>query len=151
METDADNGVLQQSGDHDYPLNEKGRQMAKQLRQILEVDHSIDVANTPVAVSERRRTQETARLAGFTTLNAYSVLNPIHDLTEQEKNTFRETGMLPPRVIEESQKTLDNFPFEKVVIIHGLRDTGIFKLLNLYQESVRQPYPHPGEIREADI
>jgi len=147
-ETDAD--TRDRSGPHDQPLNERGRIQAVHIRPKLSLEDNIDITTTPVAVSELQRTRQTAQAAGAQIIRSYTILNPLIDLTLEQRDEFRETGILPQHVLDASQNILDNFPEERILVMHGLPITGICKILGIYQE-LRHPYPDFCEIRVADI
>jgi hypothetical protein len=139
-------------GHPDAGLMEQGVIDSVHLQQILAVDYSIDPSSTIAAVSELRRTWETANLAGFHSLRPYQSLNEVSGgLTYDEIAQIRETKKLPAFVLQAAEVTLNNPPEEEVWFTHGLLIAGMCKVLGVYQEPVRRAWPRFCEIRELPL
>ncbi|MCL2173717.1 histidine phosphatase family protein [Candidatus Saccharibacteria bacterium] len=131
------------------PLMDEGREQAKELGKTLETIYGIDVANTPVAVSEIRRAQETAEYAGFTELQAYSSLNEfdaddwpglLQDLAD---------GHPPRQLLDCARELLANPPEENIWITHGVLIAAIGYVLRV--ERYGRQYPYFCEITPITI
>ena len=140
-------------GHRDARLMKQGILDAVHLNQILSVDYTIEPSTTTAAVSELRRTWETANFAGFHSLRPYESLNEVSGgLTYDEIKNIRATKKLPAFVLRTAEETLNNPPEEEVWFTHGLLIAGMCKVLGVYQEPVIQrPWPRFCEIRELPL
>jgi broad specificity phosphatase PhoE len=81
----------------------------------------IDVTKEPVAISDLKRTYETAFYAGLTGFTKYSLLNEIDSgLAPNVLDDMLKQKKLPKAALEAARAILENPPVEKVWITHGL-------------------------------
>jgi hypothetical protein len=114
------------------PLMEEGKQQARHLGSVLGEVHGIKVAEAPVAVSELRRSQETAHEAGFKTLVVKSSLNELmHDMDRTGFRNMIAAGRLPSIATEGAQALLEDPPDEQIWITHGLVIAGLCQILGV--------------------
>lgn len=124
-----------------------GREQAQTMGGLLVVQFNIDPASDSVAVSEMRRTEETAEEAGFKSITRYSSLDEIrHGMDLLELRAMLDEGKLPPVAIRMAEETLSSPPKERVWISHGLRIAGICAVLGIHQE--KRLIPRFCETRE---
>ena len=132
------------------PLMKLGRDQAALARAVLEDQYGIELENTAVATSDLLRTQQTARLAGFTTLRSYAQLDEVkHGLDPLRLRAILDSGQLPKIAIEAAEVTLANPPAEKVWFSHGLRIAGVCAVLGIHQEL--RLIPRFCEIRQIEL
>lgn len=123
---------------------------ARQMGTVLERDYGIDVSETPVAVSELRRSQETAFFAGFKRLVVYTSLNEIdHGLNLPDLRAMLDAGQLPAMANEGAAAILEDPPVEPVWITHGLVIAGLCAVTGIDQGS--RLIPRFCEIRELPL
>ena len=114
--------------------------------------YSIDPSNTIVAVSQLRRTWETANFAGFHTLRPYESLNEVsRGLTVDDKARIKATRILPVVAIRAAEEVLNNPPEEDIWFTHGLLIASMCKVLDIYQNPDDNFIPAFCEIRELPI
>lgn len=145
--TDANRLTRALEGKHGAPLNEAGRNQAAKLQQVL-VKQGVDLSQ-PVAVSDFIRTQETARLAGFTNLNVNKLIDEINTSDPKRTQEGVEQGKLPKEAIEAAQSILQNLPAERVWVTHGLVITAL--LMALDQSDHEHFIPAQASITEIEI
>ena len=132
------------------PLIDLGREQAKRLGSLLSGVHNVDLAETPVAVSELRRSQETAYEAGFETLIVHSSLNEvIHEMGRADFRKMIAAGRLPQIAIEGAQAILEDPPGEAIWITHGLVIAGLCQVLDVTHH--RKLIPAFCEMRTLPI
>lgn len=116
-------------------LLDLGIKQAEELGCKLISEYSIDPAIETVAVSTLIRTAETAKYAGFVTINSYAQLDEVnHGLDLEGFERMKETRVLPLHAMREAEKTLDNPPEEKIWITHELKIAAMCQILAIYQE-----------------
>jgi broad specificity phosphatase PhoE len=128
---------------------ELGKEQARDLGIDLALSRGIHRGEA-VAVSELLRAKETARLAGFYTLQIYSVLNEVsHGLPPLDLRQLLDNDELPQDAIVQAENILNNPPKERLWISHGLVIAGLCKVLGIHSE--KRLIPRFCEIRELDI
>ncbi len=145
--TDANRLTRALQGKHGAPLNEAGRKQAAKLKQEL-VKRGIDFSQ-PVAVSDFIRTQETARLAGFTDLNVNKIIDEINTGDPKRTQEGVEQGKLPKEAIEAAQAILRNLPEERIWVTHGLVIAALLTALG--QSDPEHFIPSQASITEIEI
>lgn len=134
------------------PLMPEGQEMARKLGDELRTGYGIDPACTIVAVSQLRRTRETAAYAGFGEIATYPVLNEV-DKDDIDYPTMKEgllRGEVPQVVLDQAQQVLDRPPAERVWVTHGLVIVGLTRLLGV-QDRYARLLPRFCEIRLLEI
>ncbi len=139
-------------GNPNAGLMDEGILQAKNLSPILIQDYTIDINNTTVAVSEMRRTWETANFVGFHMLRPYESLNEItSNLTFKEINQIKASRQLPRIALRAAEDVLNNPPEEKIWFTHGLLIASMCKVLDIYQDPDDRLIPRFCEIRELPL
>ena len=131
-------------------LKRDGRDQARVLGLVLRTNHHIDTSSTEVAVSEYKRTFETAKGAGFLKLAKYSILNEIdHGMTFKDLRALLDEGILPDAAILGAEAILQDPPDESIWVTHGLVIAGLCRVLGVNQED--RLIPRFCEIRELPL
>lgn len=92
------------------------------------------------AVSELKRTFQTASYAGFQQITAYNVLNEIDlDLSPADVERIKTTKQVPDGAVKIAQTILSNPPKEKVWVTHGLVIAALAHELGIPPEEVFIP------------
>ncbi|MDL2341963.1 MAG: histidine phosphatase family protein [Patescibacteria group bacterium] len=131
-------------------LMELGVRQAEALGAKLTAEYSVDPATTTIAVSNLRRTQETAQKAGFKIVNRYAVLNEVsHGITLPHLRGLLDQNFLPVEALTAAEDILAAPPTEPIWITHGLVIAGLCNVLNIHQE--KKLIPKFCEIRELDL
>lgn len=139
-------------GNFDAPLMEQGRASARRLRRVLPLNYGINLSSTPAATSELLRTQQTAKLAGFKTLQSYTLLNEVdRGLSLEDKRAVKATGVIPKEAIDAANDLLNDPPEEQIWFTHGLLIAGLCKVLNIYQDTGHRTIPSFCEIRRLPL
>jgi hypothetical protein len=127
------------------PLMDTGKQQAIQLGSELMDRYGIDFSE-PIAVSEFRRTSETATLAGFYALNSYALLNEVaHGLDLAELRQSLDDGQLPPAALSQAETILAHPPEERIWVTHALVIAGLCAVMGLHQD--KRLIPRFCEVR----
>lgn len=138
-------------GHPDAPLMELGRGQSQDMGRAFLEKYGIMPANTPVAVSNMLRSQETAQYAGFAQLVQYVQLNEVD--TELD-NTILHQWISEKRHTEIALKAarliLENPPKESVWITHGLVIASLCEILKV-SDQFENFLPTFCEIRELQI
>lgn len=129
-------------------LNDLGEQQAAKLGAEL-VAAGVDVANTPVAVSELQRTEQTARLAGFKDIVVDPRLNEVNTADPQQTLDLVARGKLPPEAITAAKAIIAHPPKERVWVTHGLVIAALQCVLD--QSDIENLVPKNCEIREIEL
>lgn len=138
-------------GSPNASLMDEGILQAKSLNPILTQDYMVDPTDTIVAVSNMRRTWETANFAGFHTLRPYDSLNEAsNNLSLEDIAHIRATKELPRIALQAAENLLNNPPEEKIWFTHGLLIASMCKVLDIHQD--REHFiPRFCEIRELTV
>lgn len=137
-------------GSANASLMDEGTVQATQAGEILKNEYHVSPDTTPVAVSNMRRTWETANFAGFHILRPYESLNEaMRGLTLEQIQHIRRTRELPLPALRVAEKILDNPPEEDIWFTHGLVIASMCKILNVHQN--RPAIPTFCEIRELPL
>lgn len=132
------------------PLIPLGIEQARTMGGVIVAKYGIDIATELVAVSEMKRTQQTASEAGFKKITPYAVLDEIrHGMDLQDLRDMLDEGELPPIAIRMAEETLANPPKERFWIAHGLRIAGICAVLGVHKE--KRLIPRFCDLREISI
>ena len=139
-------------GNPNAGLMKQGVYQAIELGNTLRKNYFIDADQPIVAVSQMRRTWETANLAGFHSLRPYATLNEVnHGLSLEDKARIKATLILPVVALRAAEEVLNNPPEEDMWFSHGLLIASMCKVLNIYQNPNNTFYPDFCEIRELPI
>lgn len=139
-------------GNPNAGLMKQGVRQAIELGDALRRNDFIDADQPIVAVSQMRRTWETANLAGFHSLRPYALLNEVsHGLSLEDKARIKATRILPLVALRAAEEVLSNPPEEYIWFSHGLLIASMCKVLNIYQNPNDTFYPDFCEIRELPI
>ncbi len=141
-------------GKRNARLTGEGRKKARQTSRLFPTKYGITPHNTPVAVSQLRRTQQTAEVLGFKKMKSYPQLNEVElGLRPGETHRLLANHDLPDIVIEAAEKLLRKPPPEQVWVTHGLLVAGLCAirrtLIQLPREEV--PVPFTCEVRLVEI
>lgn len=131
------------------PLMKLGRQQAVHLGIDLVQMYGVSQED-PVAVSELRRSQETATKAGFKRQRIYPILNEVNlraVLQNPQNHLVNDT--LPDAAIAQAQLILENPPAERVWVTHGLVIAGLCVALGAHRD--KRLIPRFCEVRELPI
>jgi phosphohistidine phosphatase SixA len=137
-------------GNPESPLMQIGKDQAIKLGKKLVDTYGLEIMSEPVAVSTMRRAQETAIVAGFSTLTVYPELN-------EEKGGLSDTAIaetlrlrIPPEATRKAARfLLEHPPEEKVWITHALLIATLCQELGIYTDE--RFTPKFCEIRELPI
>jgi broad specificity phosphatase PhoE len=132
------------------PLMPIGKDQAIKLGQELITIYGREIMSEPVAVSEMRRAEETALVAGFSNLTYYPELN-------EEKGGLSDSDVAdairlrrPPEVTKEAARyLLEHPPKERVWITHGLLIATLCQELGEYTD--QRFIPRFCEVRELQM
>jgi broad specificity phosphatase PhoE len=139
-------------GHPDARLTTLGREQAAELGVLLIVRHKIDIERTPVAVSELRRSQETAIGAGFRNLHIRPELNEVKGgLTDIEVREALDTRQPPEACIEAARRLISNPPPERVWVTHAFLIATLCQELGTYTEPSIKFTPRFCELRELPL
>lgn len=131
------------------PLMDLGKKQAKELGIKLVKSNNFDL-NCAVAVSELKRTQQTAYYAGFKYLHKYTLLNEVlHGLPLLELRKLIDGKELPQESLDQANSLLEDPPQEQIWISHGLVIAGLCKVLGIHQD--KRLIPKFCETRELEF
>jgi phosphohistidine phosphatase SixA len=148
--SDANNRESLAFGQAEAGLMLRGRDQAAALGSRLHREYNIDPKETNVAVSEFRRTYETATRAGFNRLIVYPTLNEVsHGMELVDLRMSLDEGRLPSVAIENAVSILENPPDETVWVTHGLVIAGLCAALGIYQSE--RLIPQFCEVRKLSF
>jgi hypothetical protein len=137
-------------GDPEARLVSKGIEQGETIGTTLVDSYGIDPSLTPVAVSNSKRTDETAETAGFVDRIPYEVLGEVENWKDiPDLMDLIRAGQLPPQAIEKAKLVLSQPPKEPIWITHSLVIAGLCTLLEVHQD--KHIFPNFGEIRELPI
>lgn len=136
-------------GSPDAELLPKGLAQAAGLGALM-VANGVDACEA-VAVSELRRTQQTAHIAGFTNQTVYEQLNEAdHKVGEMsDLRRMLDNGQLPRAALFHARSLLENPPPEDIWFTHGLVIAGLCHVLDVYQD--RRLIPKFCEVRNINV
>lgn len=138
----------------DAPLMPEGRPMAQEMGRKFQELYGIIPATTPVAVSELRRTRETATEAGFVIVTPYAILNEVREAKVQLTHAELRASILrrenTPAALRVARLILEDPPEEDVMITHGLVIPALCEVLGVLHKFERF-VPAFCEIRELPI
>ena len=113
-----------------------GRLQAVKLGETFVYKYGIDVSNESVAVSEARRTQETATVASFRKLHVYSALNEEKGgLSDHEIRTAINERRPPDAARRAARLLIENPPQERMWVFHALLSAAVCQELGVYQDA----------------
>ncbi len=139
-------------GSADAGLMDEGVVQSRNLGHILAQNHKIDASSTIVAVSQMRRTWETANFAGFHTLRPYESLDEITtNLSYEDIRHIKVARQLPRIALQAAETVLSNPPQENIWFTHGLLIASMCKVLDIHQDSDARLIPRFCEIRELPV
>ena len=96
------------------------------------LEMGIDTKTEPAAISELKRTYETAIYAGFTKLHKYGSLNEVDSaLKPKELDGMIKQKKTPDDAIIRAQSLLANPPTENIWVTHGVMIAGIASELGI--------------------
>ena len=124
--SEANNAESLAFGKPEASLMETGIEQGRALGDTLRGSFSIDTNTAPVAVSELRRSQETAEAARFRNVTIDPLLNEV--ITSLPKPTLKEmiaNKALPAEAIDVAEAILEDPPSEQIWITHGLVIAGL--------------------------
>lgn len=128
---------------------EQGWEMARELGTTLRLGYGV-APDTPVAVSELKRTQQTARGAGFDKLSVYPALNEVaHGVPLPGLREMLDRQQLPEVALETAEAILADPPAETIWITHGLVIAGLCRVLG--DERYERFIPRFCEIRQLSL
>lgn len=140
-------------GDPNAALMEEGKEQARKRGKVLRERYGLNLKLTSVAVSNLRRTRETAELMGFDSDN----IHPYDELNEVGQGTKKESleamiegvrrGELPEMVLAAARAIRDARLEEKVWVTHGLVIAGLCRIANIHHRFDRV-IPRFCEVRE---
>jgi phosphohistidine phosphatase SixA len=137
-------------GNPDAGLMPKGEDQARNLGDLLVRDFGVDLTTEPVAVSELRRTQETAQYAGFQNLVIYKALNEEKGgLTDKEVLDYLVNRRSPDATIRAVRALIDNPPVERIWFTHAFVIATLCNELGVYGNA--RFTPRFCEVRELPI
>jgi bisphosphoglycerate-dependent phosphoglycerate mutase len=126
--TDANRGNRTAFGVAGAPISAEGQEQARKLHDVL-VARGIDLANTPVAVSELQRTRQTAEVAGLRNLTVNPILNEVNTADPTHTSALLESKRLPDEALMSAEAILANPPEQVIWVTHGLNIMGILEKL----------------------
>ena len=115
-------------GQQDFGLTPKGREQAERLGNDLRERLGCDMGKIAVAASEFWRTQETAQLAGFKTINVYPQLNEIMNSSPWKAGTQLVRGNFQRARDLAVHNLLTNQPEEDIWFSHGFLMADLIKM-----------------------
>lgn len=134
-------------GAKDAPLEDEGKDQARQGAEKLHIEYAMKPKVTPVAVSQLLRTRETAQVMGFRQIKPCALLNEVeHGMDGAILRTLLDEGGLPSAAIHAARILIDNPPSERVWVTHGLVIAGLSCILGADQ-SFERLIPRFCEIR----
>jgi phosphohistidine phosphatase SixA len=137
-------------GNQKASLHEKGEEQAFMLGRLLVVDFGIKLEDDVVAVSEMRRSQETAIVAGFRRIHIYPELNEEKGgLSDADIRIALESRRPPEAAIKAAQSVIEHPPEEQVWVTHALLIATICQQLGIYTNE--RFTPKFCEIRELPL
>jgi hypothetical protein len=137
-------------GSGEAPLMARGQLQARTLGATLQDVYGINVAETAVAVSELRRSQETAHEAGFKKIIVHAVLNEVmHNMNEPEWRAMIAEDRLPQAATDRAELILEDPPLEPIWITHGAIIAGLCVVQGIAQKGML--IPKFCEIRELPL
>ena len=114
-------------GQKDFHLTPKGREQAEQLGDDLRIRFGENMGKMAVAASTFARTQETAALAGFQTINTYPQLDEIMDSSPWKASIqFAKRNFQQARDLA-VHNLLTNMPEENIWFSHGFLMSDLMK------------------------
>lgn len=109
----------------------------------------VDRKDEAVAVSEKIRTQQTARHVGFIWTEIYPILNEVStNIPPLDLLVQLHKGQLPFEAIARAESILDDPPEERIWITHGLVIAGLREVLGMRSEPL---VPGFCEVEEMTI
>lgn len=134
----------------DAHLMPEGQKQARHLGDELLMHHGINPPTTRIAISELRRTAETAERAGFRDLQQYSELNEVvHGLEPTVLRKILDDGELPSIALERARVILENRPKESIWLTHGMVIAALCRLMGVYKDA--RLIPRFCEIRTLPL
>ena len=138
-------------GHPDAPLIELGCEQSYEMGNVFRTKYGIDLENTEVAVSAMRRSQDTARAAGFIGLKPYDILNEVDTLLDYPiLREWIDQKRHSDVAIKAAELILKNPPKESVWITHGLVIASLCEILGIVNQ-FDDFVPKFCEIRELPI
>lgn len=134
-------------------LDREGIREARALAHILPSKYGITPSETEIAVSQFRRTKQTAQVMHFKRMTPYPQLNEVDPGGESEANrALLARRILPDGIIEAAEKLLRKPPPEPVWLTHGLLIAGLCTLGRTLIKLPRDiPVPFTCEVRLVEI
>jgi phosphohistidine phosphatase SixA len=118
-QTDANRITRVLYGKEGASINELGVSQAKKLASELS-SYGIDPNTEPVAVSELKRTYQTATEAGFKNIVINPLLNEVMTNKPAKTQQLVKSQRVPEEALRVARALLANPPKEKFLITHGL-------------------------------
>ena len=137
-------------GSPDAELMPKGLEQGRMAGISLLEDHGVRPDLSAAAASAMLRSQQTARMAGFTTVNNYAVLNEVDLPKTPELRKLLDLGEIVQEAREAAERVLANPPRERVWFGHGYLIAALCDLTEIDTSKMRF-IPRFGEIRELPI
>lgn len=126
-----------------------GEQQARELGQRLHDEYGLVVAKTPVATSNFKRAEDTAKLAGFVKRRTAAILGEVdHGLAPLKLRAMLDRNEFPPASHEAAEAVLNNPPHEPVWVAHGLLIAALCDVLGVKSERF---IPRFCEVRKLPI
>lgn len=137
-------------GNPDSSLMPHGKEQATQLGKKLVNEYGLDLTTEPVAVSELRRTQETAIVAGFRWLHLFPELNEEKGgVSDEEVRIMLHQRRSPEATIEAARRIIANPPQERVWVTSAWIIATLCQELDVHQDL--RYTPKFCEIRELPL
>jgi broad specificity phosphatase PhoE len=146
--TDASRVIPTKYGKEGPPLNTYGREQATRLGIEL-LQRGADVASEQAAVSERVRTQQTAKGAGLTHIAIDKPLNEVTTAQPEQTPGLLEWRILSREALLAARNLLKNPPPQKLWVTHGLLIIGL--LTELGSVNLENFIPSYREIRAIQL
>jgi len=137
-------------GRRDAILLPLGIEQAKDTGTVLVSKHGINPESEPVAASNMFRSQQTALVAGYTTVRTYSVLDEVNVPKTPELREAIDRNEIIPEAREAAEAVLASPPTEGIWFTHGYLIAALCELTEIDTGNLSF-IPEFGEIRELPI
>lgn len=130
-------------------LTKRGEDESDKLAIVIPLKYGIHTDSAHVAVSEFKRTQQTAKRLGFQDdlITSYPELNEVeHDMALGTLRTMLRQNQIPPVALRTADATLQQSPKEGIWVTHGLLIAGLCAVLGTIDKYERA-VPRQCEVR----